>query len=447
MLKFEWASASRIKRATVVALCVAITLAVQAVTDALFPSVGVVKEANVLLTISMITREALRVLENNLTFTKRISRQYDDRFGVEGAKIGTTLNVRKPPRYLGRVGQAINIEAAVETSVPVVLNTQRGVDIQFSSQDLALSIDDFSERFIKPAIASVANAIDADGLALYKKVSNTVGTPGTVPNALLTYLQAGVNLDNEAAPMDGDRCIVINPLMQATLVDALKGLFQASTEIAAQYRKGAMGTSIGFDFYMDQNIQTHTVGPLGGVPLVDGANQTGATLNTKGWTAAIGPRLNEGDVFTVAGVYQVNPQSRQSTGALRQFTVGADTASDAGGLAVVPISPEMIGPGSAFQTVSALPGDGAVITVLGAANAVSPQGLAFHKDWCTLACADLPLPRGVDMAGRMSDRQLGMSIRMVRAYNVSNDQFPCRLDILYGWSALRPTELACRIAS
>lgn len=405
-----------------------------------------VATANTLLTISMITREALRVLENNLTFTKRISRQYDDRFGQDGAKIGTVLNVRKPPRYLGRVGQAINIEAAVETSVPVVLDTQRGVDLQFSSQDLALSIDDFSDRFIKPAIAAVANAIDADGLALYKTVANTVGTPGVVPNALLTYLQAGVALDNEATPMDGERAVVINPLMQATLVDALKGLFQASTAIAEQYRKGQMGMAIGFDFYMDQNVATHTVGPLGGTPLVNGGGQTGAALVTDGWTASAASRLLQGDVFTIAGVYQVNPQNRNSTGALRQFVVTGDTASDGSGNATVPISPSIIGPGDPFQTVNALPADNAAITVLGAANTVSPQGLAFHKEAFTLACADLPLPGGVDMAARVSDRQLGLSIRMVRAYNISNDQFPCRLDILYGWSTLRQ-ELACRIAS
>ncbi len=401
--------------------------------------------ANTLLTISMITREALRVLENSLTFTKRVSRQYDDRFGVEGAKIGTTLNIRKPPRYIGRTGTAISIENATETSVPVVLNTQRGVDIQFSSADLALSIDDYSDRFIKPAIASVANHIDNDGLSHYKNVWNSVGTPGVVPADLLTYLNAGVKLNNCAAPNDGDRYLVLSPQMQATVVDALKGLFQAASQIAEQYRKGEMGMSIGFEWYMDQNVNTHTVGPLGSTPAVTIAGQTGASLLTDTWTAVAAQRLARGDVFTIAGVRQVNLQSRQSTGVLQQFVVTADVSSTAAGLATIPIDPP-ITPSGAFQTVDSSPAAGALLTIVGAANVQSPQGMAFHKDFITLACADLPLPGGVDMAARVSDRQLGLSIRMVRAYDISSDNFPCRLDVLYGWATLRP-ELACRVAS
>jgi len=403
---------------------------------------------NTLLTISMITREALRVLENNLTFTKLVNRQFDDRFGVEGAKIGTTLNVRKPPRYVGRTGQPISIEDATETQVPVVLNTQRGVDIQFSSQDLALSIDDFSDRFIKPAIASVANAIDFDGLKQYTAVFNSVGTPGVVPNALLTYLNAGVKLNNNAAPLDGERYIVINPQMQATIVDALKGLFQASTQIAEQYRKGEMGESIGFSWYMDQNVATAVIGPGGGTTpaaTVSSVGAGGTTLVTAGWTPSSGSILNVGDTFTIAGTNAINPQSRQSVAQPQQFTVTA-AATATGGGSTISVSPPLIAAPAQFATVDVLPAGGAAITVTGAAGQQSPQGLAFHRDWITLACADLPLPGGVDMAARVSDRQLGMSIRLVRAYNISTDQFPCRLDILYGWAPLRP-ELACRVQS
>ncbi len=401
--------------------------------------------SNTLLTISMITNEALRVLTNNLVFTKKVNRQYDSRFGIEGAKIGTTLNVRKPPRYVGRTGTALGVEDITEIQVAVALTTQFGVDINFTTADLLLNMDDFSNRYIKPAIATIANKIDYDGLQLYKTVANSVGTPGTVPNAFLTYLQAGVALDNNATPMDGDRSIVINPLMQATIVDALKGLFQSSTQIKEQYEKGKMGTSAGFDWYMDQNTAVHTVGPLGGTPLVNGASQTGASLITDGWTAAAASRLVQGDVFTIAGVYAVNPQNRQNTQALQQFTVTAAVSSDGSGNATIPISPSITTSG-AFQTVTASPADNAALTIVGAANTVTPQGLAFHKDAFTLACADLPLPRGVDMAARVSDEQTGLSIRMVRAYDITTDKLPCRLDILYGWKELYP-QLACRIQS
>lgn len=398
---------------------------------------------NALLTIGMITRESLRVLENNLTFAKKVNRQYDDRFGVDGAKIGTVLNVRKPPQYLGRTGQALSIEDATETQVPVTLNTQFGVDIQFSSQDLALSIDDFRDRFIKPAIATVANRIDRDGLLLHQQVWNSVGTPGTTPNAILTYLLAGVKMDDDATPMDGLRCVVITPLMQATIVDALKGLFQQAAEIAEQYRKGMMGTAAGFEWYMDQNVSTHTVGPLGGTPLVNGASQTGASIVTDAWTSSAANRLLRGDVIQFAGVNHVNPQSRQSNGVLQDFVVTADVDSDSSGNATIPIDPPLTTSG-AFQTVTGSPANNAAITINGAANTVTPQGMAFHRDAFTLASADLPLPRGVDMAAQVSDKQLGLSIRMVRAYDINQDQFPCRLDILYGWAALRP-ELACRV--
>lgn len=405
--------------------------------------------ANTFLTISMITREALRVLENNLVFASKVRRNYDDKYAVEGAKIGTTLNVRKPVRYLGRSGQALQIENATESQVPVVLDTQFGVDIEFTSQDLALSVDDFSDRFVKPAVATIGNKIDNDGLALYKSVFHRVGTPATVPSALSTYLNAFVKLDNSAAPRDGQRTIIMTPQMQADIVDALKGLFQQATAIAEQYRTGMMGRAIGADWFMDQNVNAHTVGALGGTPLVVGAGQSGASINTDGWTASVTGVLKRGDVITFASVDQVNPQSRQSVGALQDFVVTADVNSDGTGLATIPIDPPITTSG-ALQTVTASPADNAVILIFGSATAsaskVSPTGMGFHADAFTLVTADLPVPRGTDMAARVSDKQLGISLRMIRDYDINTDKFPCRLDVLYGWKTLRP-ELAVRIQS
>lgn len=406
---------------------------------------GVSYAGNTLLTISMITKEALRILENNLAFTKRVNRQYDEKFAVEGAKIGYVVNARKPVRYVVTTGQALSIQDATETQVPVTLTTQDHVDFQFSSADLALSVDDFKNRFLQPAVSALANKIDLSGLSLYNQISNAVGTPGTTPNALLTYLLAGVALDNNAAPQDEQRHIVITPKMQAYIVDALKGLFQQASEIARQYIKGTMGVSSGFNWAMDQNCPTHTVGALGGTPLVNGASQSGNSLITDGWTAAAATRLKAGDVFTIAGVYGVNPQSRQSTGDLQQFVALADGVSDGSGNMTVSISPSIVTSG-AYQTVTGSPADNAALTVLGAANTASPQGMAFHRDAFTLVTADLPVPKGTDMAARISDKQLGISLRMVRAYDINTDQWPCRIDVLYGWATLRP-ELACRVCA
>lgn len=398
---------------------------------------------NTLLTISMITREALRVLENNLTFAKQISREYDDRFGVSGAKIGTVLNVRKPPKYIGRTGTTMVIEDSVETSVPVRLDTQFGVDIQFTSAELGLSIDDFSKRFITPAVAVIANKIDYTGLGLYAQVPNVVGTAGTPPTDLGIYLDAGVAMDDNMAPRDSSRAVVISPKAQASLVNGLKGLFQSSEKIADQYESGTMGLAAGFKFSMDQNVRTHTVGALGGSPVTAGAGQTGSSLNVSGFTAAAAPRLKKGDTFTLALVNATNPANGQDLGYLRRFTVTSDVSSAADGTATVPIWPPIIATGGG-KNVTAAPAGGAALTIAGTANSTATTGLAFHRDCFTLACADLPLPQGVDMASRVSDKQLGLSIRMVRQYDIREDVFPCRLDILFGWAALYP-ELACRI--
>jgi P22 coat protein - gene protein 5 len=398
---------------------------------------------NALLTISQITKESLRVLENNLTFAKGVTREYDDKFAVAGAKIGDTINIRKPAKYLGRTGATLAIEDHTETSVPLVLDTQYGVDLAFTSKELTLSIDEFSDRIIKPAMATIANKVDESGLALYSTVANAVGTPGTLPTSLKTYLQAGAKMDDEAAPRDGDRSLVLNPWGQVELVDALKGLFQSSEKIKNQYETGNMGVTAGFKFSMDQNVANHVVGPLGGTPLVNGASQVGGTLVTDGWIAAAALRLRRGDVFTIAGVFAVNPQTRQSTNQLRQFVALSDASSDASGNLSVQIFPAIVTSG-AFRTVTASPADNAAISILGAANTLSPAMLAYHKSAFVMGCADLLLPKGVDMAARVSDSQLGLSARMVRQYDINTDRFPCRFDILFGWKAVYP-ELACRI--
>lgn len=404
--------------------------------------------ANEPLTIGMITREFLLVLENNLKMTRTINREYDDKFSINGAKIGNTVDIRKPSRSLGRDGQEMSIEGFVETSVPLTLNHQYGNDAQFTSQELLLSIDDFSDRVLGPMVATVANKVDRLCAEQYIEVANNVGVPGTIPNALLTYLQAGAKLDEECVPIDDKRYITMTPKMQITIVDALKGLFQQASAISEQYAMGRMGTAIGFEWQMDQNIVTHTIGPLGGTPLVNGANQSGGTIITDGWTNANASRLKRGDCFNLDSVYAVNPQNRDSTGSLRDFVVTADQ-SDASGAITIPFYPQIIASG-AFQTVDSLPADNAPITIFGSATAYankkSPAGLAYHRDLMTLAVADLPVPGGTDRASRVSSKKLGMSVRMIRDYIMQHDTWPTRLDILCGAKVLY-NEFGCRIQS
>ena len=410
--------------------------------------------ANQLLTISKITNEALMVLENELTFTGQVERKYDEQFAVVGAKIGNTVNVRKPGRFIGTTGPALNVEDFNETSVPVTLTTQFHVDTQFTTQDLALSLDAFSDRVLKPAIAAIANKVDFDGLTMAKNATaNIVGTAGTTPNALLTFLTAGAFLDSEGAPRDGKRSCVIEPFTSASIVDSLKGLFVPPAVIADQYKKGMMGRdSGGMNWFMDQNVVNQTFGNFAGTAVVATTTATGfltsgwASTSTISMTSTGAVSLNVGDTIQIAGVFAVNPQNRSAYGTnkLRSFVV-TQAASGTGATFNVTVSPAVITAGQ-FQNVS-IPTTSATaaVTFFNKSGTVSPQNILMHKNAFTLACADLELPDGVHFAGRASDNDVGLSIRVVRQYTINNDSIPTRLDVLYGWAPLYP-ELACRIA-
>ena len=417
--------------------------------------------SNNLLTISKITNEALMVLENELTFTSEVDRNYDDQFAVVGAKIGNTVNVRKPGRFIGTTGPALNVEDFNETSVPVTLSTQFHVDTQFTTQDLALSLDMFSDRVLKPAIAAIANKIDRDGMAMaVAQTANIVGTAGVVPTELLTYLTAGAYLDSEGAPRDGRRSCIVEPFTSASIVNSLKGLFVPQEAIASQYRKGLMGRdSGGMNWKLDQNVVAQTFGDNSTDTVTASVNTTtGTGFLTSGWassstisvTAANTGiiNLNAGDVFTIDGVYAVNPQNRQAYGSnkLRNFVVKTTVAISSGSTGSVVVSPAVITAGQ-FQNVS-IPttSSTAAVTQFNKTGVVSAQNIIMHKNAFTLAVADLELPEGVHFAGRASDKEIGLSMRVVRQYTINNDSIPTRLDVLYGWAPLYP-ELACRVAS
>lgn len=399
--------------------------------------------AHTLLTSTVITREALRVLENNCVLLRHVNREYSSEFAVEGAKAGAVVNVRKPPKYLGRTGWGLSPEDAVETSTPVAIDTPFGVDLVFSQADLVLSIDDFSKRFISPAVARIANKIDESIAAVYDQVWEHVGTPGTPITDPFIYLLAGVALDDNAAPQDEARGMFISPLMQAYIVDAMQGLFQDAASLSEQYIKGKMGVFGGFTWYASQNLPTHVYGVQGGSPVVASAGQTGSSLSTSGWNSGAST-LNRGDVLTLAGVYNVNVQSKQRTETLKRFRV-VNTVSDSAGAMTITIDPPIVISG-ADQNVSGSPANNAVITVLGGSGVTARQGLAMHKDAIAFASVDLPLPGGVDMAGRASSKKSGLAIRMVRQYDINTNNMPCRLDVFYGVRLVRG-ELICRVAA
>ena len=371
------------------------------------------------------------------------------------------MNVRRPGRFVGAIGPQLVVEDFNETSVPVTLGTQFQVSTQFTTQDLALSLDMFSDRVLKPAVAAIANKIDRDGLSMANlNTANIVGTAGTPPTGLITYLTAGAYLDSEGAPRDGRRSCIVEPFTSATIVDSLKGLFVPQEAIGEQYRKGLMGRdSGGMNWKFDQNVVAQTFGNNSTTTVTASVATTTATgFLTSGWassstitvTAAnTGTlNLNAGDVFTIAGVYAVNPQNRQAYGSnkLRNFVVKTTVAIASGASGSVVVSPAVITAGQ-FQNVS-IPTTSATaaVTQFNSTGTVSPQNIIMHRHAFCLAVADLELPEGVHFAGRASDKEIGLSMRVVRQYTINNDSIPTRLDVLYGWAPLYP-ELACRVAA
>lgn len=436
--------------------------------------------SNQLLTISDITNESLMILENELVLADKINHEYDDRFGIDGAKIGYTVNVRRPARFTVSGGPALSVQDFVETSVPVTLTNQAHVDTQFITSDLLLSMDMFSKRVLRPKIAALANNVDYFVAQNMKNnVANIIGTPGTLPTTTAPFLQAGAVLDTEAAPRDGERYLVQDPTTNASMVASLQGLFNPQVQLGEQYKKGIIQkATLGADWYMDQNINYQTFAAKAGTPTLRSAIASSAlltsgwaasgTLGTQGWTASTAV-LNVGDTFTIAGVYMANPQNRAGTSQLRTFVVvppvgtpangtfaattdifgnvvGGTYTADASGYLQVTIASCVIS-GGQFQNVGAAPAASAAITLSNnTAGAVTgPQNLLFHRDSFTLVSADLPLPGGVDMAARASHKDVGFSMRVVRQYTINNDALPTRIDLLYGVSPLY-RELACRVS-
>lgn len=388
--------------------------------------------ANTLLTSDIITREALRVLHQKLRFVGSINRQYDDRFAKEGAKIGDTLSVRLPNKYLVTDGAALGNQDTNEKKVPLTVNRQKHVPLKFTAIDLTLDLDDFSKRIIEPAMAVLAASVEADALTMRKQVYqqvNGMGGAGTYRKLL-----EGRGILNRALAPESDRTALLNDVDNADLVDALKGLFNDPKSISKQYREGMMGHTGGFDFFETTHLSRQARGSGAGY-LSNGPTQTGSAIVVDTGTGAI----NAGEIVTFAGVYSVHPETKEITNVLQQFVV---TTAHGGGAGTINISPAIVVTG-AEQNVSNAIADNSAMTIAGTANQSYGQSLVYQEGAFTFATADLVMPKGVDFGNRQNYD--GLSLRIVRQYDINTDAFPCRVDILYGYAALRP-ELAARLA-
>ncbi|MRT30812.1 P22 phage major capsid protein family protein [Herbaspirillum sp. CAH-3] len=396
--------------------------------------------ANAILTPTMVTRKALMILHQKLNFVGSINRQYDDQYAKKGAKIGSTLQIRVPNEFTVRTGRTLAAQDVNEQSVSLTMATQKGVDVNFTSAELTLSLDDFAERILEPAMAVLAANIEADAFNMALDVYNTVNNVGNA--ATLRTLLTGRKLLTDSLTPTSNRALILNTQDNLDLVDGLKGLFQDSSTIADQYREGLVGLTAGFG-----KIYENTLLP---------SQQTGTALSATTYTvngavtangsssvvvASGSTTFKKGDVITFAGTNRVHPETKADTGMLQQFVVTADYAGGAGTLSISPAIYTSTGRQNVVSTGIA---NGAAITKVGGASAVYKPSLAFHRDAFAFVTADLEMPEGVDFSAR--EVYDGLSMRVVRQYDITNDAFPCRIDVLYGYKAIR-AQLAARLLS
>lgn len=390
--------------------------------------------SNTLLNINMITAKALVILHQKLNVVGAVDRQYDDSFGQAGAKIGSSLRIRIPVQFTVSSGPTLAIQNTVETNTTLTLSTQNHVDFSFSSQELTLNIDDFAARYLEPACKVLAASVESQFLLqVLPSIYNVVDGHGSAQTMKNILTARKILLDN-LTPQSRQWQLRVNTQDNVDVVTSNLGLFQQSTQIARQYTEGVMGLSGGFEWAENTHLGGgYTRGAENGY-LVGAASQTGSSLAVTTGTGT----GNAGDVFTIAGVFRVHPETKAVTNVLQQFVLTAPITAGAGTWSISPPI-NVTGP---YQNVSGSPGAGAAITFLAVASTATGQSLAFHPEFATFATADLVMPGGVDMAARASSD--GLSIRVVRQYDINNDVLPCRLDILWGAVAMRP-QLACRL--
>ncbi len=391
-----------------------------------------------LLTIDMITREALQVLHEKLVFIGSINREYDDSYAQTGAKIGDSLRIRLPDEYTVTTGATLGTtQGTDESQVTLQVSTQKHVPLRFTAKELAMDVDDFRERKLVPAMSVLAASVEGDALSMRLDVPNIIDNDGSA----LTFkniTDSRARLNQSLAPKDNERFVLLSDDHTSTIVDALKGLFHQSNEIGNQYREGVMGRSAGYTFLESSLATDHTTGTAAkttGYLTNDATPQTGATLTVDTGTTT----FLAGDVITIAGVNDVHPETKADLGVLKKFVVTANSGASATSLA---ISPSIVDSGGRQNVSVAAPNNAAIVKVGAGASELLTGSIAYHKNAFTFATADLEVPRGTDMAAReVFD---GLSLRIVSDYDISEDRFPTRVDILYGYKTLRESQ-ACRI--
>ncbi|MGO9172001.1 MAG: P22 phage major capsid protein family protein [Rhodomicrobium sp.] len=409
--------------------------------------------ADTLLTPSIIAKEGLMQLDNNLVAAKMVYRAYESEFGE--TKIGDTLTIRRPVKYATRSGPVAKMQDASEGNTTIKINTQRGVDLRFPTKDLTLTIDRFAERYLKHPMIALANQVDLDILSLSNTVWNWVGTPGYSLTGYKSFVKGPQRLDEMAVP--SPRSALLCPADFYGMTSSFTGLYVPDVARTA-LEKSKLPMVGNTDCFASQNVVSHTVGSWGGTPVIsstasaNGVTNTGVTTYTASMTTnttailvdglTANATVNAGDVFTIAGVYAVNPVTKVPLPYLQQFVVQSNVTAT-GTADAITIAPAIIVNDAAYGTVSAAPAQGGQLTVMGTGGGIYPQNMVFHENAFALCMVPMELPDGAVKKARQSYK--GLSVRVICDYDIINDVNMWRLDILYGVKSIYP-DLATRLS-
>ena len=405
--------------------------------------------ANTVLTHQMVAREAAGMLEEQLPFLKGLNRSREKAIGrdVDGYSEGATVKIKIPPAsaiYNGAIfaggGSAPDQK---ETFANLTVNTRKHVALMFSAAERALELTDFKERFLRPAISTLASGVQADLLnqALWW-TPQVVGTAGAVPSSSVTYSAARVWLEKMLAPEE-PRMAIWSSDAQSALIDASKVLFNPSRLLADSYLKGSCGDFMGFEFFESQATPYMTNGTqtLTGLTVSATSGQSGSTLNIAGCT--VGNTITAGSIFTIAGVYAVHPLLGFAYGTtLRQFVVTSTVTCTSTTQQPIPVYPPITTAAPDIPFCSALPAASAGLTFWGSANTAYRQNLLFQRDAYAAAFVPLPVIAGCEGYSFDTDE---MAVRVMTGGNVLNDTEVTRIDVLYGLVGVRGYH-ACRVS-
>lgn len=399
----------------------------------------------------IIAKAAAKALADELHFCKSIAKADEtDYKGKNGYGAGDTIYLSKPARFVPQTTFDITSSqqdiVEEKTALPLDIISTIGVNIDSMEFASEIALKNTINRVVKPAVQSIAQDVEQRMIEKATDATfNAVGTPGSTTFNVSTVLSSRSRMNKGLCPKDDKRFLLMDSEAGASAVNARSGIFQDASEVAKQYKQGYVGRADGFNWMESELLNLHTNGnDVTGVAVDDGSVSEGAsTLHVDGLTTTTGT-VKKGQVFTIAGVYAVHPITKETMSHLQQFVVTADATADGSGDADLAISPSLYAASNGLQNISALPADNAALTFVGSADTGYTQNLAYHKDAFRMVSVPLIMPENAEFAAQHTYK--GVTVAVIRDFDINTRKMVTRLDFLGGLAAERP-EWACRLFS